>query len=197
MADRPEDLLSFWFGPPGSPPLARAEHWFARDDAFDEELRRRFAPLAERAAGGELEGWRESPPSALALVLALDQLPRNLHRGSPRAFASDAAALDVSLDAQARGFERALSPVERCFLYLPLEHSESLAHQQRSVALFEALAAQASPELREFLEVTADYARRHRDVIARFGRFPHRNGVLGRASTAEETAFLEQPGSSF
>ena len=197
MPDSALDLLSFWFGPPRSPPLANAERWFTRDPVFDEALRERFGALAARAAAGELEDWRESPTGALALVVALDQLPRNLHRDSPRAFASDAAALDVSLHAQARSFDRALSPVERWFLYLPLEHAESLAHQQRSVALFEALAADAPPALREALEGAADYARRHRDVIARFGRFPHRNRALGRASTPEEIAFLEQPGSAF
>jgi uncharacterized protein (DUF924 family) len=192
-----ESVLAFWFGPPGSPPLGRAGHWFAPDPAFDEEVRARFAELAERAAAGELEAWRESPPGALALVIALDQFPRNLYRGSARAFAADAAARDVCLDAQARGFDRALSRVERWFLYLPLMHAEDRALQERSVALFEALAAGAGPELAEALEQATDFARRHRDVIARFGRFPHRNAALGRASTREEIAFLAEPGSRF
>jgi uncharacterized protein (DUF924 family) len=193
----PEDVLSFWFGPPGSAPLARAERWFALDPAFDEEVRERFEGLVASAAAGALEAWRESPPGAVALVLVLDQFPRNLYRGSARAFACDAAALDVCLDAQSRGFDRALAPVERWFLYLPLMHAESPAHQQRSVALFEALAAETPPPVGDALAEAADFARRHRDVIARFGRFPHRNGALGRASTPEEIAFLEQPGSSF
>jgi uncharacterized protein (DUF924 family) len=197
VADAAEDVLTFWFGAPGSLPLANAEHWFAADPAFDEAVRARFEGLVARAAAGELEAWRESPPGALALVVTLDQFPRNLYRGSPRAFACDPAALDVALDAQARGFDRALSPVERWFLYLPLMHAESLARQQQSVALFEALAAEAPPSVAGAVADAADFARRHRDVIARFGRFPHRNRALGRASTAEEAAFLEQPGSSF
>jgi len=192
-----ESVLAFWFGPPGSPPLGKAERWFAADPAFDEEVRERFGELAARAAAGELEAWRESPPGALALVIALDQFPRNLYRGSARAFATDAAARDVCLDAQARGFDRALSAVERWFLYLPLMHAEDRALQQRSVALFEALAAVAEPALAEALGQAADFARRHRDVIARFGRFPHRNEALGRASTREEIAFLAEPGSRF
>lgn len=191
------DVLSFWFGPPGAPPLTNAAHWFAADPAFDAQVRSRFERLVERAAAGELEAWRETPPGGLALVVTLDQFPRNIHRGTPRAFACDPAALDVCLDALARRFDRALTPVERWFLYLPLEHSENLAHQQRSVALFEELAAAAEPPLAASLAEAADYARRHRDVIARFGRFPHRNRILGRASTPEEAAFLEQPGSSF
>lgn len=190
-------VLSFWFGRPGAPPLANAARWFSADPAFDAEVRSRFEGLVERAAAGELEAWRETPPGALALVLTLDQFPRNIHRGTPRAFACDAAALDVCLDALARRFDRALTPVERWFLYLPLEHSENLAHQERSVALFEELHASAEPGLAAALAEAADYARRHRDVIARFGRFPHRNAILGRATTPEEAAFLEQPGSSF
>jgi uncharacterized protein (DUF924 family) len=197
MADSPEDVLAFWFGPPGAPPLANVGRWFSVDPTFDEAVRARFEGLVTRAAAGELETWRETPPDALALVVTLDQFPRNLYRGSARAFACDPAALDVSLDAQARGFDRALAPVERWFLYLPLMHAESLAHQQRSVALFEALAAEAPPAAREALASGADFARRHRDVIARFGRFPHRNRALGRASTPDEVTFLEQPGSSF
>jgi uncharacterized protein (DUF924 family) len=192
-----ESVLAFWFGPPGAPPLGRSERWFSADPAFDATVRERFGELAERAARGELEAWRESPLGALALVIALDQFPRNIHRGSARAFAADAAARDVALDAEARGFDRALSPVERWFLYLPLMHAEDRALQERSVAHFEALAAGAEPELAAALEEAADFARRHRDVIARFGRFPHRNAALGRASSREEVAFLAEPGSRF
>jgi uncharacterized protein (DUF924 family) len=198
MAAPFEEVLSFWFGPPGAPPLANAERWFTSDPAFDEEVRARFEGLLRRAAAGELEDWRESPPGALALVIALDQFPRNVYRDSPRAFATDDAARDVSLDAQARGFDRALSPVERWFLYLPLMHAEDRGLQERSVALFEALARGASaPDVREALAGAADYARRHRDVIDRFGRFPHRNRALGRVSTSQENAYLAQPGSGF
>ena len=197
MAGSIERVLSFWFGPPGAPPLDRAERWFKADPAFDEAVRAQFAEVVTRGAAGELEAWRESPPGALALVIVLDQFPRNLHRGSARAFAADAAARDVSLDALARAFDRALSPVERWFLYMPLMHAEDRALQERAVALYEGLAAGAEPRLAESLAGAADFARRHRDVIARFGRFPHRNAALGRASTREEIAFLAGPGSHF
>jgi uncharacterized protein (DUF924 family) len=197
MDARPEDVLTFWFGPPGAPPLANAARWFARDDGFDAAIAARFGALAERAAAGGLDAWRATPTGALALVIALDQFPRNLHRESPLAFASDPLARDVAKDARARRFDRALAPVERAFLYLPYEHAEDLALQEESVALFGELAAEAPPELADHLRETLDYARRHRDIIARFGRFPHRNRVLGRASTALEEAFLREPGSSF
>jgi uncharacterized protein (DUF924 family) len=192
-----DSVLAFWFGPPGAPPLAEAGRWFAADPDLDREVRERFAALAAQAAAGELETWRETPHGALALVIALDQFPRNLHRGSARAFASDAAALDVALDAEARGFDRALSAVERWFLYLPLMHAEDRTLQERAVTIFESLAGKAAPELAAALASAADFARRHRDVIARFGRFPHRNAALGRASTREEVGFLAQPGSHF
>jgi uncharacterized protein (DUF924 family) len=190
-------VLSFWFGPPGAPPLANAERWFTHDPGFDAEVRKSFARTLARAAAGELEAWRETPPGALALVIVLDQFPRNLYRESPEAFAHDVAARDVALDAQARGFDRALTCVERWFLYLPFMHAEDAQLQERGVALLASLAAEAPAELREALAGAADYARRHRDVIARFGRFPHRNRVLARASTPEELAYLAQPGSGF
>jgi uncharacterized protein (DUF924 family) len=197
MDDSPEDVLSFWFGPPGSPPLANAERWFARDDAFDAEIAERFGALHARAEAGGLEAWRETPTGALALVIVLDQFSRNLHRGSPRAFANDAAARDVAKEMRARRMDRALAPMERAFLYLPYEHAENLALQDESVALFAELAAEAPPELAESLRETLDFARRHRDVIARFGRFPHRNQALRRTSTPAEEEFLKEPGSSF
>ena len=149
-------------------------------------MRGRFLPLWERAAGGGLGRWRGSPLASLALAIVLDQFPRNMFRGTPRAFSSDELALAVARAAVERGFDRLLSPVERTFVYLPFEHAEDLAAQRRSVALSSAL----SPD-------RAEYARRHYEIIARFGRFPHRNAILGRESIAEEAEFLEQPGSSF
>lgn len=193
----PEDVLTFWFGPPGSPPLANAKRWFERDAAFDAEIAARFGELLKRAAAGELEAWRDTPTGALALVIVLDQFSRNLHRDSALAFANDPAARDVAKAVRARSLDRALPPVLRAFLYLPYEHAEDPALQEESVALFAELRAEAPPELADYLDVTLDYARRHRDVIARFGRFPHRNRALGRASTPAELEFLEQPGSSF
>ena len=193
----PEDVLTFWFGPPGSPPLANAKRWFERDAAFDAEIAARFGELVKRAAAGELEAWRDTPTGALALVIVLDQFSRNLHRDSAQAFANDPAARDVAKAVRARSLDRALPPVERSFLYLPYEHAEDRALQEESVALFAELRAEAPPELAEYLEETLDYARRHRDIVARFGRFPHRNRALARASTTAELEFLEQPGSSF
>ena len=193
----PEDVLTFWFGPPGSPPLANAKRWFERDPAFDAEIAARFGELTKRAGAGELEAWRDTPTGALALVIVLDQFSRNLHRDSPLAFENDPAARDVAKDVHARSLDRALPPALRSFLYLPYEHAEDPGLQEESVALFAELRAEAPPELADYLEVTLDYARRHRDIVARFGRFPHRNRALGRASTPAEIEFLKEPGSSF
>ena len=165
-----------------------ALHRFKADEAFDQEVRRALLPLYEQAAAGRLDHWQESANGALALVILLDQVPRNLFRGEPRAFATDARALAVTKRALAEGLDRKLRQVGRVFLYLPLEHCEDLADQEYCVQLIGAL--DENPDW-------ADYARRHRDVIARFGRFPHRNAVLGRETTPEEAAFLQEPGSSF
>lgn len=177
-----EAVLDFWFGP------GMEERWFRKDPAFDAEVRASLLPHLEAATAGRYDDWLEAPRGTLALVILLDQVPRNLYRDDPRAFAQDAAALRLARQAVDRGQDRALSEVERLFLYLPFEHSESLADQEDCVRLVSAL--DGKPEWR-------DYSIKHRDVIARFGRFPHRNAALGRESTAEEEAFLEQPGSSF
>ena len=189
-------LRRFWFGAPDEP-LANEKLWFRRDDAFDAELRARFGDDLERALRGELEDWKESPHGLVALVVLLDQLSRNIHRGTPRAFAGDARALEVSLEAQARGVDLALSPAERWFLYMPMMHAEDRDIQRRSVEAFERLAASTTGELQQRLVGVLDYAAQHRDVVERFGRFPHRNIILGRTSTADEIEFLQQPGSSF
>ncbi|MCY1017337.1 DUF924 family protein [Pyxidicoccus sp. MSG2] len=192
-----EEVLGFWFGQPPDPILNPAsarprERWFSGDAAFDEECRRRFLAAHEAAASGALSAWCDEPRGCLALVLLLDQFPRNLFRGTPRAFATDALAREVSRQALARGLDLALPPVWRWFLYLPFEHSEEGHDQRLAVALFEMLALYHR-DSREPL----DYARRHREVIERFGRFPHRNVALGRPSTPEEERFLQEPGSSF
>jgi uncharacterized protein (DUF924 family) len=184
------DVLEFWFGPVEIRGKSRAE-WFRKDDAFDAEIRRRFLALHAAAALGELERWRAEPRSMLALVIVLDQFSRNLYRGDARAFAQDGHALACAREAIARGDEGGLLPVERQFLYLPFEHSEDLADQDRAVELMQGL--EAFEETRDLTQ----WAEKHRVVVRRFGRFPHRNAVLGRASTAEETEFLKQPGSSF
>lgn len=192
---KPEAILTFWFGDPSDPTSDYGQQrkvWFQKDPAFDATIRSRFFADYEQAAAGHLEDWKTAPKSCLALILLLDQVPRNLFRGDPRSFATDPQALAATEFALDQGFDQALIPVERLFLYLPLEHSEVLAHQHRCVALVEALVADA-PELQS----TLDYAYRHRDVIAQFGRFPHRNEVLNRDTTPAEAEFLKQPGSRF
>ncbi len=176
-----EAVLAFWFAVETKP------KWFKGGAAFDEEVRARLEPLFERAVKGELDGWAAETKGLLALVILFDQVPRNIHRGSPRAFATDPQALALARLAVDQGRDQGLSVDERLFLYLPFEHAEHLADQERSVALFRALGHA------EYL----DYAIRHKDVIERFGRFPHRNAILGRPSMAAELAFLEEPGSSF
>ncbi len=185
------DLLNFWFAP------AHAACWFASDAAFDAQLRERFGETAQAAASGMLDGWTATPSGWLALLIALDQLPRNLHRGEAQAWAQDVKAQRVALSGIARADDRQLPALQRVFAYLPLEHAENSALQQRSVAMFEALCAEVPAEQREQFEEYLDYARHHRDVIARFGRFPHRNVVLGRPSTSQEMIYLAQPGAGF
>jgi len=197
MGERAEELLGFWLGPLDAEGLAapaQPERWFSRDPDFDAELRRRFGALHEAARAGRLDRWAETPRGRLALVILLDQLSRNLHRGRADAFAADAHALALARGALTRGEDLELAPCERIFLYLPFEHAEHPDAQEVSVERFRALAAAAPARARPLFESFLDYAVRHRDVIARFGRFPHRNAALGRASTPEERAYLEQGG---
>lgn len=175
------DVLAFWFVE--TPSAA----WFKRDEAFDARIRERFAGLIGTVAAMPVETATASDRLALAAVIVLDQFPRNIHRGSALAFAQDAMARAFSAAAIEKGFDAGLGTHERLFLYLPLEHSERIEDQERCVALISALGD---------AELTR-YAIAHRDIIARFGRFPHRNATLGRASTPQEVAFLQQPGSSF
>ncbi len=187
-----QHVLDFWFGAPDSPGYGKPRvEWFQKSDAFDNEIRTRFLELRRAAAAGDLQAWQAAPDSLLALILLLDQFPRNLYRGTALAFAADAQAQAAAQLAVARGFDRLLVAVQRWFVYLPFEHAEDLALQRRCLELFEGL--RGDPGSAD----TIDYARRHFDIIARFGRFPHRNAILGRTSTPEETEFLRQPGSSF
>ncbi len=184
MPDAPQqvsDVLTFWFEE------TLPEQWFVKDEGFDAKVRERFLALWERARAGACDAWTESPHGALALVIVLDQFPRNIFRGDPRSFATDAKALEIAKAAIARGFDEDLTTDEKAFLYMPLQHSEVPADQELSCRLNEPL---DKPDYYAF-------AVAHRDIIARFGRFPHRNAVLGRTSTSEEATFLEQPGSSF
>lgn len=182
-------VLDFWFAPPDG---ARAE-WFRKDAAFDARILARFGALIEAAVAGGLGDWDAAgAPGALARILLLDQFTRNVWRDTPGAFSGDALALRAALALVDSGADLTLPPWRRAFVYLPFEHAEDAAQQRRAVALFERLAA-AAPGFEGML----DFARRHRDVIARFGRFPHRNAILGRASTPAELDFLAQPGSRF
>ena len=184
----PTDVAAFWFGEPPGP--SRPE-WFRKDAAFDAQIRSRFGELLEAASRRELEAWRATPGTMIALIVVLDQFSRNLFRGDPRAFAQDAYARECANEALARGDEARLLPVQRQFLYLPLEHSEDLGDQERCVELMRSL--EGFPETKGLTE----WAEKHRVIIARFGRFPHRNAALGRESTPEEIEFLKQPGSAF
>jgi len=178
-----KDVLDFWFADANRP------LWFKKDPAFDAECRRRFEALHERAAAGQLAPWQNTPEGALALVLCLDQFPRNLYRGTPRAFATDAKARAVADWAVDRDYDLHFKLGEqRLFFYLPFEHSEDLDDQHRAVELVRTRCTDPE-QLR--------YALLHRDVIARFGRFPHRNAILGRPSTADEAEYLRQPGAGF
>lgn len=190
MSARIDEVLAYWFGASDGGPVPDEvrKRWFKKSEATDREIRERFAGDVARAGRGELDEWVETPRGRLAFVILLDQFTRNIHRGRPEAFAFDTKAQQVVVDGLERGDERDLPEEQRPFLYMPLMHAEDLELQNRGVALFEALHHGGS---------FARYARQHRDIIQRFGRFPHRNAVLGRDSTAEERAFLEEPGSSF
>ena len=187
------EVLDFWFGAPGTPAhgTTRAE-WFRKSEAFDAEIAQRFGPLIEQALRGELRAWDAQADEGLARILVLDQFTRNVFRESPRAFAGDALALEAARAMVAAGRDTSLLPVQRSFVYLPYEHAEDLGVQDESVRLFTQLQAVAPG-----MDNVLDYAHRHRAVIARFARFPHRNAWLGRESTAEEIAFLQEPGSRF
>jgi uncharacterized protein (DUF924 family) len=181
-------VLDFWFGAPGSVTHGKSRvEWFKKSDAFDTLVRERFLPLHERAHAGELASWRDSPLTLLALIIVLDQFPRNMFRDSPRAFASDGRALECARTMVDRRWDLRLDMVERQFAYLPFEHAEDMDAQRESLRLFATL---GNPNLLE-------WAVKHSEIIERFGRFPHRNTILGRASTPLETAFLRQPGSGF
>ena len=203
MISPASDVLDFWFTPdPGHAVDAMRAAWFTKDDQFDAEIRRRFGPLIDAALAGGLRDWDvQGPAGALARILLLDQFTRNAYRGTPRAFAGDAlavAAAQALVDAE---LDLALPPLQRAFVYLPFEHAEDLALQDTAVALYARLDRDAtviaSAALRKAIAGNLDYAHRHREVIERFGRFPHRNPILGRDSTPAEQEYLAQPGSGF
>ncbi len=196
----PEDILQFWFADAAEAP-AKAEAqmplWFDVSPETDARIRERFGTTVEAAARGEHASWAGEARPALALVVLLDQFSRNIWRGTARAFAQDTQALAVARQAVAAGFFEELAPIEQVFLTLPFEHSESLIAQREAVRLCREITATAPPDWRPFLEGFLPYAEQHHELIARFGRFPHRNAVLGRVSTPEEVAYLAQGGATF
>jgi uncharacterized protein (DUF924 family) len=194
MTIQARDVLDFWFGAPGSEAAFQPRReWFVKSDAFDAEVKRRFGAAIDQAVAGGLHEWdAEGPQGVLARILVLDQFTRNAHRNTPRSFEGDTLALAAARQLVDSGAHKELPPLQRAFVYMPFEHAEDAYMQERAVELFTNLAAE-HPGFDEML----DYAHRHRGVIARFGRFPHRNEILGRASTPEEIEFLRQPGSRF
>ena len=195
-----EEVLHFWLGeldPQGRADPEHSGRWWRRDPAFDQLIRDRFGRLHAAVLAGERAGWLASPRGRLATIIVLDQLARNMFRGSPAMHEGDARAVAAAREGIDRGVDRELAHDERAFLYMPLMHSEELADQDRCVALMAAWRDELDGELREGVAKLLPFAEQHRDLIRRFGRFPHRNTVLGRPSTPEEEAFLQGPRSSF
>jgi uncharacterized protein (DUF924 family) len=205
MMERAHDILEFWFGAGPIDPARlkeRSAFWFGGDGpeaaaARDDLIRAELEPMLERAARGEFAAWAASPKRRLALILLFDQVPRNIYRGTAAAFAFDREALALGIEGLQLAADAALEPIERLFFYMPLEHAESMEAQDTAVASLDRLATEAPPELRSYFEYTAKFAREHREIIARFGRFPHRNAVLDRQNTPAEAEWLAAGGATF
>lgn len=200
MTARPEDILDYWFADAARDAAKAQERlgfWFRASAEHDREITQRFASTLAAAADGSLSHWETEPHSALAVVIVLDQFPRNIHRATPGAFAHDAEALNVARHGIGAGYLRALTPVEQGFFAMPYQHCEDLAGQRESVTLFSRIAHDAPPEWRSVADGMVQYARLHLELVERFGRFPHRNAILGRASTPEEIEFLKTNTESF
>lgn len=195
-----DTILEFWFGSNTDDKAVAAEQsklWWMKHPETDKRIRQRFEAYVTKAANRELDIWSATPRGRLALILLTDQFPRNIYRDTPQAFSFDALARSWSKEGIRQGLDKSLRPIERVFFYLPLEHSESLEDQEQSIALYQALVAGAGLEEKSTFDGFLDFAVRHRNIVKRFGRFPHRNRILGRESTAEEIAFLQEKGSSF
>lgn len=203
MTETAESIRAFWFGDDGPDSddavvaARQGKLWWSKNEAVDREIRTRFETGTIAAGKGALDDWAQTPRDILALILLTDQFPRNMYRNRPESFSFDPIALHWALFALEHGMAAELRPLERVFIYLPLEHAESITLQNRCVRLFEELLNDVPPDQHDAFAGFVNFAVRHRDVIARFGRFPHRNAILGRASTEEERAFLQTPGSSF
>jgi uncharacterized protein (DUF924 family) len=199
--DEIERVLEFWFGAcdaDGALDRAKQKMWFSDGRKHDAVIRKQFGKLHRRAARGELDAkWAATPRGQIALIVVLDQFSRHIHRGTAAAFAQDPAAQQLALAGVEQGVDRTLIPAQRAFFYVPFEHAEDIKLQRLGTRAFEQLATEVAPAWRKEYTGFADYSGRHRDIIERFGRFPHRNNILGRASTSEEVEFLKQPGSSF
>jgi uncharacterized protein (DUF924 family) len=198
-----KEILDFWFGEArqalsdATLDARQASLWWGKDAGVDGEIRRRFGALISAATDGNLESWSASAHGRLALIILLDQFSRNAYRDTPDAFAHDRLALAHSLEGQSRGQDRELRPIERVFFYMPMEHAESLPVQDECVRRFRGLLETANETDRDTFAKYLDFAKRHREIILRFDRFPHRNPILGRTSTPDEEAFLREPGSGF
>jgi uncharacterized protein (DUF924 family) len=192
-----ERILQFWFGDSPADVRERAARWWKKDPAFDQQIRAEFEEDWKRATRGELDDWALEPESAVAYVVLLDQFSRNMFRDTPAAFAQDERALAATMRGLERGFDARLPPLYRYFFYMPMMHAEDRATQRRSVEMFEKLSQEKNTGFDEMLRGAVDFARRHREIVERFGRFPHRNSILERTTTGEEAAFLLTPGSSF
>ena len=193
-SDRAQQIHDYWFGPADDWQQVlknNSPRWFAGGEAMDSEIRTEFASTLETARRGEFDAWQDSIIGAMALVLLMDQFPRHIHRGNPKAFGYDEFSLDICLRGIERGIDSAMSPVQQVFFYLPLQHAEDLDIQNRSIEMMELRAGQCDEAFKAFMENSLDYARQHHDIIQRFGRFPHRNQILDRANTEEEQIFLD------
>ncbi|MHB8916103.1 MAG: DUF924 family protein [Thiobacillus sp.] len=200
MIATPEAILDCWFGAPGTAgeiAERQSKLWFGKLPEKDREVSERFTPTFNAGITGSLNEWATTSRGRLALVIVLDQFPHHIHRDTPDAFAQDAKALALSLAAIVAGEDKTLALIERVFLYLPMEHAESIAMQNLSVTQYQQLADEAVESERALFDNFLDYAHKHREVVLRFGRFPHRNAILGRPSSTDEIAFLQQPGSRF
>ena len=196
----PTDILQFWFGSDPDASMSDStfsDLWWSKNDETDERIKEEFGSVVQDAAAGALEAWKQTPEGRLALIILLDQFPRNIYRNSPRAFAYDPIALELALEGLDLGHHLRLRPIQRVFWFLPLEHSESLDHQNTCVDLFAELADTVPGDMRDAMNGYLDYAKQHRDVIKQFGRFHHRNAILDRDSTPEEVDYLSQPGAGF
>lgn len=195
-----QEILEYWFGPLQMGevyPKEKAKLWFGGGEEIDKEIRHRFEEQVIAATKNELEPWKETPRGRLALIILVDQFTRNIYRGTPKAFAYDSIAQELTLEGLIQEHDQALLPIERVFFYLPLEHSEDIELQEMSVQKFHAILPSVPPEQASHFISFEDYARRHYEIIAKFGRFPHRNEILSRKSTPEEIEFLRDPKSSF